>query len=264
LESQRDSHADVVLKAKAIDPDNRWLWRQNPRRLESDQIRDAMLWSSGEWDSTIGGPSVDASRPRRTIYTKWLRNSHDPLLEAFDPPDTYLSTPQRNVTTTPMQSLVMINGPYVLRRAQAIANRITSQHLTGDTERVTTAYKLVYGREPSATENADGVTFLREQAKRIAEAGAVAKAATDSMPGRVGSAAAFKPAGGQTRLQAPDNSLMPQYDFTAEAFTVLQSIDEGVEPRTILSRWDGRKDQPGWSLGIAGKKSGAPGLWCWN
>jgi hypothetical protein len=255
---QAASAGEAVLKAKTIDADNRWLWRQNPRRLESDQIRDAMLWSSGELDSAVGGPSVDASKPRRTIYTKWLRNSHDPLLEAFDPPDTYLSTPQRNVTTTPMQSLVMINGPYVLRRAQALADRITAQHLSGDAERVATAYELVYGREPSATENSDGVTFLREQEKRIAQAGAVARAATDSMSGRVGSAAAFKPAGGQTRLQVPDNSLMPQYDFTAEAFFVLQTIHEGTEPRTILSRWDGRKDQPGWSLGVTGKKSAAP------
>jgi hypothetical protein len=258
-ESRRDSHSvDVIQKAMTVDPDNRWLWRQNPRRLESDQIRDAMLWASGELDATIGGLSVDASKPRRTIYTKWLRNSRDPLLEAFDPPDTYLSTPQRNVTTTPMQSLVMINGPYVLRRAQALANRISAGHSKRDAERVTAAYRLVYGRSPSATESSDGVTFLQEQAKRIAATGAVAKAATDSMPGRVGNAAVFKPAGGQTRLQVPDNSLMPQYDFTVEAFIVLESIHEGVEPRTILSRWDGRKDQPGWSLGITGKQSATP------
>jgi Protein of unknown function (DUF1553)/Protein of unknown function (DUF1549)/Planctomycete cytochrome C/Concanavalin A-like lectin/glucanases superfamily len=248
----------AMLKAKTIDPENRLLWRQNARRLEGDQIRDAMLYASGELDSTPGGPSVEASKPRRTVYTKWLRNSHDPLLEAFDPPDSYLSTPQRNVTTTPMQSLVMINGPYVLRRAEALAKRITAQHLKGDIDRVTAAYMLVYGRKPSAVEGTDGVTFLNEQAKRISHAGAVAKAATDSMAGRVGSAAAFKPAGGQTRLQVPDNSLMPQYDFTAEAFIVLQSIHEGGEPRTIVSRWDGRKDQPGWSLGVTGKGSAAP------
>jgi Protein of unknown function (DUF1553)/Protein of unknown function (DUF1549)/Planctomycete cytochrome C/Concanavalin A-like lectin/glucanases superfamily len=257
-ENKGGARSDVLAKAKTVDPENRWLWRQNPRRLEGDQIRDAMLWASGELDSTLGGPSVEASKPRRTIYTKWMRNSHDPLLEAFDPPDAYLSTPQRNVTTTPMQSLVMINGPYVLRRAEALAKRITASHFKGDIDRVTAAYMLVYGREPSAAESNDGATFLSEQAKRIAQAGAVAKAATDSMPGRVGSAAAFKPAGGQTRLQVPDNSLMPQYDFTAEAFIVLQSIHEDVEPRTIVSRWDGRKDQPGWSLGVTGKGSAAP------
>jgi hypothetical protein len=257
-ESQRNLRSvDLVQKAKTVDPDNRLLWRQNPRRLESDQIRDAMLWASGELEPTIGGPSVDASKPRRTIYTKWLRNSRDPLLEAFDPPDTYLSTPQRNVTTTPMQSLVMINGPYVLRRAQALASRLAAG-AKSDADCVTAAFKLVYGRAPSAMETSDGVTFLREQTKRIAAVGAVAKAATDSMPGRVGSAAVFKPGGGQTRLQVPDNSLMPQYDFTIEAFIVLESIHQGTEPRTILSRWDGRKDQPGWSLGITGKKSATP------
>jgi len=46
--------------------------------------------------------------------------------------------------------------------------------------------------------------------------------------------------------------------LTKFGLIVLQTIDEGVEPRTILSRWDGRKDQPGWSLGITGKKSAAP------
>jgi hypothetical protein len=54
-------------------------------------------------------------------------------------------------------------------------------------------------------------------------------------------------------MQVSDNPLMPQYDFTIEAFVLLRSIDNGSEPRTIISRWDGRKDQPGWSLGVAGK-----------
>ena len=121
----RDQRSEVrSVPAMTVDPDNRWLWRQNLRRLESDQIRDAMLWVSGELDLKSGGPSADASKPRRTIYTKWLRNSRDSLLEAFDPPDPYTSTPQRNVTTTPMQSLVMINGSYTLQRAQALAGRI--------------------------------------------------------------------------------------------------------------------------------------------
>jgi hypothetical protein len=75
-----------------------------------------------------------------------------------------------------------------------------------------------------------------------------------------GMAAAFHPGSSQTRLQVPDNHLMPQYDFTIEAFVLLRSVDSGAEPRTIVSRWDGRKDQPGWSLGVAGKKPSGPGL----
>jgi len=51
-------------------------------------------------------------------------------------------------------------------------------------------------------------------------------------------------------LQVPDNHLMPTYDFTVEAFIVLRSVDDGATVRTIASRWDGRKDQPGWSFGV--------------
>jgi hypothetical protein len=79
------------------------------------------------------------------------------------------------------------------------------------------------------------------------------------MPRRPGSAAAFLPGASQTRLLVPDNHLMPQYDFTIEAFLLLRSINDGAAPRTLVSRWDGRKDQPGWALGVSGKNSdGAP------
>ena len=245
-----------VQMAERVDPENRWLWRQTLHRLESDQIRDAMLSASGELDPKFGGPSVDASKPRRTIYTKWLRNSRDPLLDAFDPPDAYTSTPQRNVTTTPMQSLVMINGSYALQRAQALAGRIKQLHPNpaGTAKLVESACRFVYGRGPSPAESSAFVAFLDEQSKRIAGSKPLALANTETMPKRAGTAAAFR-ANGQTRLQVPDNHLMPQYDFTVEAFIQLRSIDNGAEPRTIVSRWDGRKDQPGWSLGVSGKNS---------
>ncbi len=230
--------------------------RQNVRRLESDQIRDAMLSVSGELDAQMGGPSVDASRPRRTVYTKWLRNSRDPLIDAFDPPDAYTSTPQRNVTTTPMQSLVMVNGPYVLQRAQALAARVQKTQPTNSAGLVRLAYRLAYGRNPTPTEQGDAESFLREQANRIRKSqSGLVQVALEPMASRSGMAAAFKPDSGQMRLQVPDNHLMPQYDFTIETFIVLHSTDDGASLRTIVSRWDGRQNQPGWSLGIAGKKS---------
>jgi len=242
--------------ARLKDPDNRLLWRQNLRRLESDQIRDAMLWATGELDASIGGPSVDPSKARRTIYTKWLRNSRDPLLDAFDPPDAYTSTPQRNVTTTPTQALLMINGQYALQRAQVMAERIRKLKLSSDDELVTAVYRLIYDREPSAIEKKDGTFFLRDQVSRIAKSDkAAAQVDAEPMPRRPGTAAVFKTAGGQMRLQVPDNHQMPQYDLTAEAFIVLRSIDSAAAVRTIVSRWDGNKDQPGWSLDVTGKKS---------
>ena len=245
--------------ARAEDPENHLLWRMNPRRLEADQIRDAMLTATGELDASTGGASVDPSKPRRTVYTKWLRNSRDPLLEVFDPPDAYTSTPERNVTTTPSQALMLINGQYTLQRAQALATRIAQAHPNYDATTVTTAYRLVLGREPVRNELPNATAFLEAQAKRIAASSKKdAVAAMEPMPRRAGSRAALlKPTGLQTRLQVSDNPLMPTYDFTVEAYVVLRSVDAGSTIRTIVSRWDGRKDQPGWSFGVSGLTSAA-------
>jgi hypothetical protein len=122
------------------------------------------------------------------------------------------------------------------------------------------AYRFVLGREPSATERTAAANFLNEQVARIAAAGLKTVAAsTEPMPRRSGgTAAVFKPTGTQTRLQVPDNHLMPTYDFTVEAFIVLRSVDDGAAVRTIASRWDGRKDQPGWSFGVTGRKADKP------
>ena len=75
------------------------------------------------------------------------------------------------------------------------------------------------------------------------------------MPKRVGTAALFGSNAGVKRLQVPDNPLMPQYDFTVEGYVLLHSVAAKDEPRTIVSRWNGRKDQPGWSLGVSGHQA---------
>jgi hypothetical protein len=97
------------------DPSNRLLWRQNIRRLDAEQIRDAILAATGELDRTPGGPSVGHAAPRRTIYTKVMRNTQDPLLAVFDAPDALASSSGRPTTTTAPQALFMINGPWSAR-----------------------------------------------------------------------------------------------------------------------------------------------------
>jgi hypothetical protein len=160
---QAAAHADGEL-ARRKDPENRWLWRMNVRRLDAEQIRDAMLALSGELDLTAGGPSVDLQQPRRSIYTRALRNTKDPLLDAFDAADPFTSTDRRNVTTTPTQSLLMINGPWPLKRAEAFAVRLRKQHAADDAAAVAQAYQLAYGRRPEPAEAENAVRFLRERA----------------------------------------------------------------------------------------------------
>src|SRR5262249_25440331 len=85
--------APVPAEALRKDPENRLLWRAQTRRLDAEQIRDAILAATGELDLRGGGPSVEAAKPRRTIYTKVIRNTRDPLLDVFDAPEGFNSTP---------------------------------------------------------------------------------------------------------------------------------------------------------------------------
>ena len=136
--------------AMAIDPENRLLWRRTPRRLNAEQIRDASLATSGELDTTMGGPSRPHEQPRRSIYTKVMRNHPDPLIATHDGADNFTSTATRNVTTTPTQALMMINGQWMWNRADHLARQLET---VADTSVfVRSAYRSVLGRYPSASE----------------------------------------------------------------------------------------------------------------
>src|SRR5262249_26963479 len=150
--------------ARRGDPENRWLWRVNSRRLDAEQVRDAILAVSGELDLTAGGSAVEAAKPRRSVYTRMVRNTPDPLLKAFDAADGIISTPQRNVTTTPTQALLMLNSEWMLQRSRVIAERVTKTNPKDETAAVRAVYRQVLSREPSARQLQLGASFLRQQA----------------------------------------------------------------------------------------------------
>jgi hypothetical protein len=152
--------------AMRVDPENRLLWKRTVLRLDAEEIRDAMLAVSGELDRAIGGPAGELDQTRRAIDTKMFRNSRDPLLDAFDAPDGYVSTGRRTTTTTSTQALLMINGGWSLRRARALARRLESMG-EGEQARVVAAYRLAFGREPTSSESARAGAFLAAQAARV-------------------------------------------------------------------------------------------------
>ena len=152
-------------EALAKDPGNEWLWRSRIRRLDAEQIRDAALLVSGQLDLQAGGPSVQSQEPRRTIYTKVIRNTPDPLLRVFDAPDGFGSVAQRDVTTTPTQALMMINGDWASDLAEAWASRICRQELGVD-KRIEWAFRSATGRSPTAAQLDDIRDFLASQAER--------------------------------------------------------------------------------------------------
>ncbi len=248
----------LITSAKKLDPENRLLWHGPMRRLDAEQIRDSILAVTGELQADAGGPATDAFKARRSIYTKVLRNNRDPLLDVFDAPQHFTSTSQRDTTTTPVQSLLLINSPYMLQRAQAMAGRLQKSGAKNDGELITTAYQLAFSRAPSATELGSAQKFLREQQARVNLEKASSAAAgfiADKIPYRDGKAAVMAPRSAQERLMVANHDSFPAEDFTVEAFVLLRSLYEGSEVRTIVSHWGGKNTEPGWALGVSSLKS---------
>src|SRR6202011_3452485 len=131
-----------------VDPDNRWLWRMNRRRLEVEAWRDAMLATSGALDPSVGGPPKDlgdASNRRRTLYGIVKRRELNDLLRLHDFPDPTTHSPSRIPTTTPLQQLFTLNGPFIQQQATALARRLQNDVSDSVAARVRQAYRLVYG-----------------------------------------------------------------------------------------------------------------------
>lgn len=137
----------------SIDPAEKLLWRAPVRRLQAEQIRDAMLTASGELDLKKGGPSVEEKSPRRALYVKSYRNKNDNFLHGFDMANGLKSVPVRDRTTTPTQALLLINGEYALGRAKAMAKRIANNSLDND-DVLRRAFLLAWNRVPG-TEDID-------------------------------------------------------------------------------------------------------------
>jgi Protein of unknown function (DUF1553)/Protein of unknown function (DUF1549) len=168
-------------EARARDPDNRLLSRMNRLRLEGEAVRDALLAISGRLNPAMGGPGVvlpDASAPaggskalavspdpgdraRRSVYLFARRNLRHPFLEAFDLPDSNLSCPRRERSTTAPQALALLNAADVMAAARAMADRLTRQMATQE-ERIEQAFRLTLGRPPTAAERERATGFLRE------------------------------------------------------------------------------------------------------
>jgi hypothetical protein len=156
-----------LAAAQRVDPENRLLWKRTVQRLDAEEIRDAMLATSGELEPAIGGPSARITQPRRTIDTQTVRNLRDALLDAFDAPDGNTTTPRRNTTTTPSQALLLVNGAWTLEQASALASRLERlQPASSDgRDRIRLAYRLALGRHPQSDELDEAIAFLQRQAR---------------------------------------------------------------------------------------------------
>src|SRR5262249_6132196 len=124
-------------EAAARDPENRWLWRMNRRRLQVEALRDGLLAASGQLDpspteSVVAELNVQATgvgvRPnnpapsvRRTIYLPVIRNALPALFQLFDFGDSLSVNGRRSATNVAPQALFMMNSPLVLEAAEHTA-----------------------------------------------------------------------------------------------------------------------------------------------
>jgi hypothetical protein len=150
-----------------VDPENRLIGRMNRRRLSVEAWRDAVLAATGRLDAAVGGPSVDptdALQHRRTVYSRISRLSLNPLLALFDFPDPNIHADRRVETTTPLQKLFVMNNPFMVRHAKALAERLTAasgnSHMA-DEQFIQSAYQILYGRPAEAAEIRLGLEFLQ-------------------------------------------------------------------------------------------------------
>jgi hypothetical protein len=148
---------------ESADSANDLFWRMNRRRLSIEQWRDAVLFTSGELDWS-GGQSLELDDPtncRRTVHARVSRLKLNDLLVQFDYPDANVHAEKRGVTTTALQKLFVLNSPFMLERAKALAARLHADLNESDAARVARAYRLLFGREPSREESALALDFLR-------------------------------------------------------------------------------------------------------
>jgi cytochrome c553 len=177
---QRSIEVPEAAVALAVDADNRLLWRQSPRRLDAESLRDATLAVSGCLNPEMHGPGyrdfdyeeayapvyryVTPDRPdlwRRSIYRFIVRSTPHSFLTTLDCPNPANLTPARLETTTALQSLALLNNDFMLRQAGRWAARLASEAGADPVAQVRRAYLLALSRVPDEAELAAAVTLVQ-------------------------------------------------------------------------------------------------------
>ena len=182
------SDASQSADATVVDPDNILLSRMPLRRLESEIVRDSILAVSGALDRTPGGPPVPlkpnedgsveidvAKQPtptsqfRRSLYLFNRRNYQLTELSIFDQPIIAHNCTRRTSTAVVLQSLAMLNGPFIFTQAERFAERVKQTAQMDADRRIAIAFQLAFCRPPRATEHSASRDFLARQAARYQE-----------------------------------------------------------------------------------------------
>ena len=169
---QRSATSPELL---ARDSENRLLARGPRQRLDAELIRDNALAIAGILNPAIGGKSIKPAQPegtweinemsgykytkstgadlyRRGLYVYWRRSTVYPSFVTLDAPTREFCVAQRAKTSTPLQSLVLMNDPVFVEAARALAQRILAEAPKDNAARLNLIWRLALAREPTAEE----------------------------------------------------------------------------------------------------------------
>jgi hypothetical protein len=157
---RRDSStAKVDSRTREADPENRFYWRMNPRRMEAQVVRDSLLHLSGELDLTMGGSSVDpdGETKRRSIYFNHSPEKRSLFLSTFDDADL-LQCYRRSESVVPQQALALSNSELAFEAAGRIAGKWGAEK--DSSALITELFLQILGRSPDEEEIGECVAFL--------------------------------------------------------------------------------------------------------
>ena len=167
------------------DPANRLLWRFNPRRLSSEELRDSILAANGSLNLKMGGPSFypiippevlhgqsrpgagwgnspEDERARRAVYIFVKRSLVEPLMADFDFADVDSSCPVRFTTTQPTQSLNLMNSEFTNRQATRFAQFLKAEVPDDLSGQIAFALAQTTQRTPSDADIKRGENLIAE------------------------------------------------------------------------------------------------------
>ena len=157
---RRDSStAKVDSRTREADPENRFYWRMNPRRMEAQVVRDSLLHLSGELDLTMGGSSVDpdGETKRRSIYFNHSPEKRSLFLSTFDDADL-LQCYRRSESVVPQQALALSNSELAFKAAGRIAGKWGAEK--DSSALINELFLQILGRSPDEEEIGECVAFL--------------------------------------------------------------------------------------------------------
>ncbi|MDB6028298.1 MAG: Protein of unknown function (DUF1553)/Protein of unknown function (DUF1549)/Planctomycete [Verrucomicrobiales bacterium] len=192
MSSTYQQESNLRPSLKDIDPNNRLVSCQSPRRLEAEFVRDNALAISGLLNPDIGGPSAhpyqpagfysniqfperdyhpdkDSQQYRRGVYTWWQRTFLHPMMSNFDAPSREESVCTRNLSNTPQQGLTLLNDPTFVEAARVLAEKILVNKKLTDEQRINAAYERALARPAKPTERDSLNQFLTEQRQHYRE-----------------------------------------------------------------------------------------------